>query len=111
MVIVAGTAAMLAGCPARVVTPIAVTQADDGALTCAQIAGQIESNRAAGARHALADRQVEQRNTAAGVASAFIGWPALLTMDLSREEQIQVRALADRNTRLETLARERRCQP
>lgn len=100
---------LLAACPARTVTPVAVTQPGDETLTCQQIAAQLQEARAAGARYAQADRQVEQRNTAAGVASVFIGWPMLLTMDLSREEQIQLRALADRSERLENLGRTRRC--
>ena len=99
------------GCAARVVVPVAVSQPGDPALDCAQITTEMRANRAAAERYALADKRLEQSNVAAGVASAVVGWPALLAMDLTREEQIQVRALADRNARLEAMGQGKECLP
>ncbi|WP_264713772.1 hypothetical protein [Limobrevibacterium gyesilva] len=86
-----------------------MSRPDDDALACAQLQQQIEENATAAAAYAKADAQLENTNIAAGIASGVIGFPALLAMDLSREEQIKLRSLQDRNQRLTFLKDQKRC--
>lgn len=101
----------LAGCAPRPVTPVAMSQPGDDALSCAEIAAQTATNRDRAAGLLGLDRQVAQGNVVRGVAMAipFGGLAAGASMDLSNAEQVQARALLDRNQRLDMLARDKGC--
>ena len=96
-------ATCVVACAARSVTPIAMTQSGDEQLTCLQIVGQIKTNRTAIADYLRKDKQVEQANT----VFVLIG-PTFL-VDLSNEEQVKARSIADRNDRLVWLGRSKGC--
>ncbi len=96
-------AALIAGCGTRSVTPMAMMQPGDDRLDCPAIIEQIKVNRPAMATYLTKDKQVEQAN----VFFVLIG-PTFL-IDLSNEEQIKARALADRNDRLVLLGRAKGC--
>jgi hypothetical protein len=99
----------LANCAARQVNPVAMTQPTDDRLTCPQIDQEMKSNQAAAAELLEKNKEVDQANAAKVVASVVLsGWFAL-TVDLSHEEQIKMRALADRNEALASLKANRRC--
>ncbi len=104
-------AAVLAGCAPRPVTPVAMAQPGDAALTCPDIAAEAGANRARAATLLGEDAEVARGNVVRGVASVipFAGLAAAATMDLSNAEQVQARALLDRNQRLDLLAREKGC--
>ncbi len=107
---VAALALSLAGCAARQVTPVAMSQPTDDRLTCSDIDQEMKSNQAAAADLLQQNQQVNQANAAKVVASVVLsGWIAL-TVDLSNEEQIKMRALADRNEALAFLKTKRGCR-
>jgi apolipoprotein N-acyltransferase len=106
---VAALVLSLAGCATRQVTPVAMSQPTDDRLTCSEIDQEMKSNQAAAADLLQQNQQVNQANAAKVVASVVLsGWIAL-TVDLSNEEQIKMRALADRNEALAFLKTKRRC--
>jgi hypothetical protein len=99
----------LASCAARQVTPVAMTQPTDDRLTCPEIDQEMKSNQAAAAELLEKNKEVDQANAAKVAASIVLsGWFAL-TVDLSHEEQIKMRALADRNEALAALKAKKRC--
>lgn len=101
----------IAACAARTSNPVAISQPGDTDLTCQQLAEKRKSNRTKAIALAGADRDVESGNVAAGVVSAVIFWPAMFAMDLSNAEQIELRALQDRDRRLADLEKKRGCRP
>lgn len=103
----------LSGCASKPVTSIAMAQPGDDALDCPAIKQQIADNRVLQAKYARADKQVENGNVAKNVASVipFAGMVAVASTDLSNEEQVKARSLADRNERLENLAKQKGCVP
>ena len=110
LTVVAGPVAWtLAGCATKQVTPVSMTQATDDRLTCAEIDQEMKSNQAEAADLLQKNKEVDQANAAKVVASVVLsGWFAL-TVDLSKEEQIKMRALADRNEALALLKTKKRC--
>jgi hypothetical protein len=109
LVAVAVLAWPLASCAARQVTPVAMTQPTDDRMTCPEIDQEMKSNQAAAAELLEKNKEVDQANAAKVVASVVLsGWFAL-TVDLSHEEQIKMRALADRNEALASLKTGKRC--
>jgi recombinational DNA repair protein (RecF pathway) len=109
LVAVAGFALPLASCAARQVTPVSMTQPTDDRLTCSEIDQGMKSNQAAAAELLQKNKEVDQANAAKVVASVLLsGWFAL-TVDLSNEEQIKMRALADRNEALALLKAKKKC--
>lgn len=105
----AALALCLASCAARQVTPVSMTQPTDDRLTCSEIDQEMKSNQAAAAELLQKNKEVDQANAAKVAASVLLsGWFAL-TVDLSNEEQIKMRALADRNEALALLKAKKRC--
>lgn len=99
----------LVSCAARQVTPVAMTQATDDRMTCAEIDREMKSNQAAAAELLEKNQEVNQANAAKVVASVVLSSWIILSVDLSKEEQIKMRALADRNEALALLKAQRRC--
>ncbi|HWY61475.1 MAG TPA: hypothetical protein VNW15_06215 [Rhizomicrobium sp.] len=104
--------ACLYGCAAKQVTPVQMTQSGDEQLDCPALKQQIAANQAAAVEFIRKDKQVENANVARGVGSAIPVFGILLAMsyDLSNEEQVKARALADRNEELTYLAKRRGCE-
>jgi hypothetical protein len=101
----------LAGCAAREVTPVAMSQPGDEALSCDALKAQIAANGADEVRYRIKDRQVENGNAVRTVGSAvpFVGPLIAGSSDFSNEEQVKARALADRNEQLNYLAKRKGC--
>lgn len=100
---------LLWGCAARDVTPISMTQPGDDGLSCGEIRRQISANQDEAAVLLEKNQSVDRLNAAKVVGSIVLsGWIAL-SIDLSREEQIKMRALADRNENLAHLAVKKGC--
>jgi len=105
-------ACILAGCAAKQVTSVPMTQAGDDQLDCSQLAQQIKSNQNQADYLQKKDQQVSQENVAKNVAGAIIPYAGVLAIastDLSNEEQVNARALTDRNEELTYLARKKGC--
>lgn len=96
-------ALLMAGCAARPVLPIALSQPGDAEMTCAALEREIEATAARAAEMARLDRDLERRNV---VGAILFGAPAI---DLTREEQIQYRALVDRTRHLSQMKARRPC--
>ncbi len=105
-----GTVLLVAACEARQTTPVAMTQPGDADLTCVQVAAEIKENEAKAIELAGADMDLVSNNVAAGVVGTLV-WPMFLATDLSQSEQIQFRALRDRNANLERIYRDQECPP
>lgn len=98
-----------AGCAAtKTVNPIQMSQPGDRDLTCAQINDQIYTNQVAAVNFANQAAKVEGSNTAFEVGTIFVIWAAM-GVDLSKEDQIKMRSLQDRNQYLLYLKDERKC--
>jgi hypothetical protein len=101
----------LSGCAAKQFAAMPMVQPGDDALSCEQIKQQITDNGAAEARFEKEDKQVAGGNVAKVVAGgALVGPLAAGTIDLSNEEQVKARALADRNEHLAYLGKQKGCQ-
>ena len=100
---------LAAACEARQVTPVPLSQPGDTALTCEQIAAEIAGNEAEAIRLVGADSDVTTDNALLAVTGTVLFWPALFALDVSSAEQIQFRALRDRNTNLARLQQDRGC--
>lgn len=100
---------LLAACSARQTTPVAISQPGDETLRCDQIAAEMSRNEAAALRLVGAEEDVVSGNVVAGVAGGLLLWPAWIAIDLSDAEQIQYRALRDRNINLGRIQEDQGC--
>lgn len=107
---------VLVACGAPQVTPVRLSQPDDATLTCEQIAAEIAGNQAEARRLVDAEGDVDAGNVVAGMAVGGLvgGIPmAFLMSDMEAEawstEQIQYRALRDRNINLSRLHQQKGC--
>jgi hypothetical protein len=110
-VMVLAWALWLCGCAAREVTPVRITQPGDDSLTCSEMREQISTNQSEEARLLAKDKTVERGNAAKAVGSAipYVGLAIAAQADLSNEEQVKARALADRDDWLKLVARKKGC--
>src|SRR5258706_4309323 len=102
----------LSACAAREVTPVAMSQAGDENLNCADLSHQLSANQSDIQTFVRKDKRVMDDNVAKNVAGAAIPWVGLLLIastDLSNVEQIRARALIDRNQQLNFLAKQKGC--
>lgn len=102
-------AVLLAACAARPANPVPLSRPGDEALSCEDMAREMERNRKAATGLAGAEDDVVSGNIAAGVVGVALFWPALFAMDLSNAEQIELRALNDRNDALRRRAARKGC--
>lgn len=109
--LVLACALLLCGCAAREVTPIAMSQPGDDTLTCDQLSAQVAANSTSEASYRKQDKDVENGNIAKGIGGAtpFVGPIIAGSTDLSNEEQVKARSLADRNEQLKYLAKQKGC--
>ena len=109
LLLAAALALCIAACASRPVTPVAISQSNDAQLTCSELDQQIKSNQLAAVELMQKNKAVQQANTAKIVAAfVFSEWIAF-SVDLSHAEQIEMRALADRNEELQRLKRQKGC--
>jgi len=107
----AGVSLCLYGCAAKQVTSVAMSQPGDDNLSCAELAKQLAANDADIQVFIRKDKQVAQNNVAKNVAGVIPGVGLLLvaSTDLSNTEQVQARALIDRNQQLNFLEKQKGC--
>jgi hypothetical protein len=111
LVALLGSAAILSGCAAADVTPVRMSQPGDQDLSCQALKQQIAENTAAAQKFLKRDHQVEEANTAKQVGGAIpiAGLLLVASTDLSNKEQVEARALADRDEHLQYLAKQKNC--
>lgn len=102
---------LLAGCGGRDARPVAVAQPTDSMLSCPLLMAEISGNNSRAVSLLDEKKDAENSNVAIGVAGALLFWPALFFMDLSDTEEIEMRALRDRNNYLAQLALAQDCGP
>lgn len=107
----------LAACATRPVTPVSMSQAGDLELGCADLSAQLKANEAQAAEFLHAHGETEKSNAtkqAVIPAAVFLALPIAILMsastDYSAADQVQARALIDRNERLGYLAQQRGCK-
>jgi hypothetical protein len=88
-----------------------MAQLGDENLSCPELQRQITDIRLEAQKYFRKDKKVEDGNTAKMIGSALpaVGILFAASVDLSNEEQIKGRALADRDERLTFLARQKNC--
>lgn len=92
----------LTACAARQAHPVKISQPNDPKLTCSEIEAERAANLETAIELAGTDKATEVRNVFAAVI--FVG-----AVDISQVEQIEMRALYDRNKTLERLAKGKTC--
>ncbi len=103
----------LAACPARTVTPLAMSQPGDLDLNCSDLVNHIDANKAEASKLLDAQKGVEQANVGkvvVGSALVPIGLLIAASADMSSADQVQARAIVDRNQQLVYLAQHKGCQ-
>ena len=95
-------ALLLGSCAARPANPVASAQPADAQLSCEAIDQELANNENEARGLVKLDSDVETRNVL-----SVIFFP--LALDLSEKEQIEFRALFDRNRNLERLKRQKQC--
>jgi hypothetical protein len=99
----------IGACQTRTATPVHLAQPGDGAMSCSEIAGEMVSNRKQAAKLAKLDEGIALSNAVAMTLSQVWFWPAIMGVDMSDVEEIEARALMQRNDRLAALAGQRDC--
>lgn len=102
----------LVGCKeTRQAHPVQLSQSGDAGLECRAIADMQMRNRLDAVRLAKLDEGVAAGNAIAVTISKAWFWPAVFGVDMSDVEQIEARALQDRNRRLDEIAASKGCRP
>ena len=96
-------------CGHRPSNPVLISQPGDKTLSCPSIDAQIQQNYELALALSGADSGVETKNAIAGSVAVVLFWPALFVMDFSNTEQIEMRALRDRNQNLERIRKTKGC--
>ncbi len=88
-----------------------MSQPGDQDLGCPALNQQIADNTAAAQKFLKRDHQVTEANIAKQVGGAIpiAGLLLIASTDLSNKEQVEARALADRDENLQFLAKQKNC--
>ena len=100
---------LVAGCQVRQADPVKLSDPDDAEMSCAEIATEIAANEREALQLAGKAEALDQSNDALRAPGTVFA-PLLLAVDLSDAEKIEIRALADRNARLEKLRARKDCE-
>lgn len=93
------------------VDPIPIVQQGDQGLTCSQLISQISANQAAAVNFADQARETNNNNEKLHVTELtlpVLPWQELF-VDLSKEDQIKMKSLQDRNQYLIFLKEQKKC--
>ncbi len=99
----------ISACQTRTAMPVHLAQPGDDALSCAEIADERLANRKKAAKLAKLDEGVAISNAFAMTLSQVWFWPAIMGVDMSDVEEIEARAIEQRNVRLAELAKTNGC--
>ncbi len=89
-----------------------MSQEGDESLNCTELRSEIGRNEVSAEAFIKRDKKVMEENTVKGIGSAipFLGILLVTSTDLSNKEQIEARALLDRNERLTFLYDKKNCK-
>lgn len=99
----------LPGCAGRSASPVAVAQAHDEGLSCAQLTAEVLTNEERAKQLVQEKNSSRNRNIAVGVVGGILFWPALFALDLSDAEKVETEALRARNQYLASLRANQDC--
>mgnify|MGYP006171481917 CR=1 FL=1 len=99
----------ISACQTRTATPVHLAQSSDDGLSCIEIADERLTNRKKAAKLSKLDKGVAISNAFALTLSKVWFWPAIMGVDMSDVEEIEGRALQQRNVRLAALAKANDC--
>jgi len=105
----AAAALTLSACGGRPANPVAMVQPTDGLMNCPLLQVEYASNESRTKSLAGEMTDAEMQNAAKVAGVVLIGMPALLTVDVNKTEEIEIRALKDRNDHLARLMMEKEC--
>ncbi len=91
---------LVAGCQVRQADPVSLSGPGDAEMGCAEIAAEIAANRQRAVELGV-DAEALERNNAALKPAGTVFAPLLLGLYLSDAEKFEIRALADRKSRVE----------
>jgi len=100
-------AVTLSACAGRPANPIAVSQIGDESRSCEALIAEMSQIDADIARK-LPDTQKTGKNVALGIAGLFFLVPWFF-MDFTESEQIEIEAMRNRYTRLNSIAADKHC--
>ncbi len=98
----------LTACTVRESNPVPISQPGDAALRCSEIRDQVTMNNASMEVLAAKDASIKLNNNVA-LGLSFLALPAVFAVDGSKVEQIEVRALNDRNQNLKRIFAKKGC--
>ena len=99
----------LAACAGRTPDPIEVQQSADRGLSCPAIEAEMAGNKARVAYLVQENDEATDMNITLGALAAGLFPPALVAADVSDAQEVEISALHERNTHLETLRVHRGC--
>ena len=108
-VIAASLLLALSACAGRNPQPIDIQQSADPGLSCPAIEAEMAGNDARIAQLAKENDEASDMNITVGALAAGLFPPAVVAFDVSDAQEVEISALHDRNTRLETMRIHRGC--
>jgi hypothetical protein len=91
---------LVTACAGREAAPVASYNAFDSELSCPQIDAEIAANTAKVSHLQKEKENAQAANIAIGAVGMLLFWPALFALDIGDAEDIETRALSDRNNSL-----------
>jgi len=102
-------ALLVSACAGREARPIDTVKATDGQMSCQLMIAEVQANNSRARSLIKEKNDSEGKNVAVAVVGAILFWPALFAMDLKKTEEIEMRALHDRNRHLVNLMGQKQC--
>lgn len=100
---------ILSACGGRPANPIAAVQPTDSKMNCQLLQVEYASNERR-VRSLVGEKaDAEKQNAAKAASVLLLGVTGLIMMDLKDSEQVEIRALQDRNEHLAHLMSDKRC--
>jgi uncharacterized protein YaaQ len=100
---------LLAGCAGRPAAPVAVNQPGDADKSCHQLMQELNHNQYRMALLVKETNHVKAGNAETAGADAFFFPPVLVAYDKGKAQDIELKALQDRNAHLTKLAVDKDC--
>jgi|SRR5690349_6589697 len=109
LAIITALGLLVSGCAGRDAAPVSAYQPYDTQLACPQLAVELMQNETKISQLQSEHDSAHNANVAVGVIGALVFWPALFAIDASEAQQVEIRALRDRNSNLARMHASRGC--
>jgi hypothetical protein len=100
---------LVTACAGRDAAPVASYASYDGQLSCSQLGAELTANESKVVQLQHEHDSAHTANIAIGVVGALLFWPALFAIDASDAQQVEIRALRDRNSNLARMQAAKKC--